>query len=737
MRWNPGAVWGLLLLAALAVLPVVLTLRLRRIALSSPEHDRTGAWFAFMRSLRWTLLGAVVLWWAATDFVQTQGFRFGVSSYLGLQGAPLGAVLDVVLIWLPVLAVLVICSVLSQPVYAGVRGLTWTRSDLAKMGLLRLGVTYIPLLIVFAGAGRSFSFDDWLTGYLLCFGIAAAIFVFSLQSLRAMIGWKPEALSRGELRDRAFELAAKLKVKLRQIYVMPAGKMRMANAFASSSGSILLTDYLLRELNRREVDAIVAHELGHLKHNHVKWRGVMGGVFGGALVLYASVPPSPFRPLIDIAVALACFCTFYFVSRRCEFAADAEGAKLVADPEALIAGLAKTHSLNLMPIQWSKWNEKWMTHPSTVRRANAIARSAGLPAERVPGILQSALSDAGRRADASERYALPEASGSEAKVFTTAFKRRAHWRIYFGFLASASIIPAVAVWAIRELGRPMDGWLVCCAAFLPTAAISLLVQNFFPFIGQDSLETGLWRRAQKEGAEPEAWRGVFAGLSPGAVPRLYEANYSWDVGFLFLAGDRLCYWGEEVRFALRREQICAVALGPGIQGWLRAPRVYVTWCNEAGGKEVFSVSVANTHSVLQTRRANRKLAEHMEGWRLGQPGLEPVPQPLLELPSPSIGAVTGVRAGRPRLRVILRHFVVVGFLAGFAGVLLGMSIDFASPIAYFFGLVPPDRVDLWGWFSILSAWLGLLFWLAPSLIRRKPIRSRQREERQHPARETA
>ncbi len=737
MHWNPGGLWGLLL-TGLVVFPIALTLHFRRIALASSEQDRTGAWFAFMRSLRWTLLAAIVLWWAATDFIQLQGASFAGSADLGIQGTPLEAVVDLLLIWWPMFVVLVVCTVLSQPVYVCVRGLTWTRTDLAKLGLLRLGVTYVPLLIVLAGAGRSLSADDWLQGYLLCFAVAAGIFFFSLRFLRAMIDWKPEALSRGELRDRAFELAAKLKVKLRQIYVVPAGKMRMANAFASSADSVLLTDYLVAQLNRREVDAIVAHELGHLKHNHAKWRGLLAGVMGGMLILYPSIPSSPFRPLIDLALALAWFCTLYFVSRRCEFTADAEGAKLVGDPEALISGLAKTHTLNLIPIQWGKWNETLMTHPSTVRRANAIARSAGLPIERVPGILQSALSDSRRSADASERYALPEATQGAAKIFSTQFKRRAHWRFYLAFLASITVVPAAAVWAIREAGLPIEGWLICCVAFLPLAVVCLIVQNFLPCAGHASLETRLRGKTQSEGAEPEGWAGVFVGLSPGAVPRLYETNYSWDVGFLFLAGDRLCYWGEEIRFALRRDEVSFVEVGPGIQGWLRAPRLYIGSRTDANGnEEVFSLSVANTHSVLQMSRTNRELAARIEAWRLGQHGTGSVPQALLELSSPSFGAVTGASVVRPKLRFILRQLVIVGFLAGVASALVGLPIDFASPVARVFGLVPPDRVGPWAWFSLLLAWLGLLFWLAPSLIQPRSIRFRQPTDRQQPARETA
>jgi len=379
-----------------------------------------------------------------------------------------------------------------------------------------------------------------------------------------------------------------------------------------------------------------------------------------------------------------------------------------------------------------------MTHPSTVRRAKAIARSAGLPIERVPGILQSALSDSRRSADASGRYALPEATQGAAKVFSTQFKRRAHWRSYLAFLASTTIVPAAAVWAIREVGLPIKGWLICCLAFLPLAVVCLIVQNFLPCVGHASLETKLRRKAQDEGAEPEDWAGIFVGLSPGAVPRLYETNYSWDVGFLFLVGERLCYWGEEIRFALRRDEVSFVETGPGIQGWLRAPRLYIASLTEANGHEqVFSLSVASTHSVLQMSRTNRELAARIEAWRLGQEGAGPVPPALLELSSPSFGAVTGASVGRPKLRFILRQLVIIGFLTGFASALLGLPIDFASPVAHVFGLVPPDRVSLWGWFSLQSAWLGLLFWLAPSLIQRRSIRFRQPTDRQQPVRETA
>src|SRR5262249_17001299 len=77
-----------------------------------------------------------------------------------------------------------------------------------------------------------------------------------------------EALTSGELRDRLFALAAAAKVRLRQVYVLPMRRARIANAFAVRRDVVLVTDHLLENLSRREVDAVLAHEISHLRHGH-------------------------------------------------------------------------------------------------------------------------------------------------------------------------------------------------------------------------------------------------------------------------------------------------------------------------------------------------------------------------------------------------------------------------------------------------------------------------------------
>jgi hypothetical protein len=57
---------------------------------------------------------------------------------------------------------------------------------------------------------------------------------------------------------------------------------------------------------------------------------------------------------------------------------------------------------------------------------------------------------------------------------------------------------------------------------------------------------------------------------------IYEGFFGWDVGWLVLAGDRLCYVGDRVRFELPRDQVRSVRLGKGPPGLSSRPRICLT-----------------------------------------------------------------------------------------------------------------------------------------------------------------
>lgn len=83
------------------------------------------------------------------------------------------------------------------------------------------------------------------------------------------IVWHP--IAAGELRDRVFGLAARAGVPLRQLYYFETSHLATGNAFAIGAGYVALTDRPLGSLDRLETDAVVAHELSHLKHHHPRW----------------------------------------------------------------------------------------------------------------------------------------------------------------------------------------------------------------------------------------------------------------------------------------------------------------------------------------------------------------------------------------------------------------------------------------------------------------------------------
>ena len=78
-----------------------------------------------------------------------------------------------------------------------------------------------------------------------------------------------EAVDGGEFAERVNALARKAGVPLKRIYILRNRLPRESNAFAMSGGRVAITESLLRGLNKREVDAVMAHELGHLKGRHV------------------------------------------------------------------------------------------------------------------------------------------------------------------------------------------------------------------------------------------------------------------------------------------------------------------------------------------------------------------------------------------------------------------------------------------------------------------------------------
>lgn len=557
----------LLQLAALVIIPVALAWWRRNVALRSRAADPAVAWFGFARASMGIVLGS---WLASLLVALTGGVMRPVWDVLPMSVRWLAPALGLLLIAVPPSLVAVVIAVFSHDVAVRLRGIGGTRREAIELALWQLLSVLVPvgLLAVAAvaaggGHGREAA---------ACALAALATRLALLRRVLKAMGFEPHAVSSGELRDRLFALAAKAGVRLQQLYVIPAARSRLANAFAAQGRQVAITDLLLSELSRREVDAVLAHELAHVKRGHpmALMLTLAAGVVLGNVLLSAFLGPSA-----PVAGALSGLLAFFLVSRRFEHEADADAVKLTGDAEALILALVRISHLNHLPLDWSPWQERLLTHPSTKRRAYAIGKLGGLDAARVTALLETPPAPA-------DHYAAPTGTAGDAKIFSTPWKMQTRTRMSWQLLIPGVLGPAVALGLASAAGAPR--LLAALAAFaagllLSAAAVEWLAMRAYP-----ALRRGLGERLARDlapGAERESW---FVGLAPEARVRIYEGFMDWDVGFLVIEPDGLRYLGEESRFALARDQIVAITLKDEPVGFLRSRRVMVRWEDAASGR---------------------------------------------------------------------------------------------------------------------------------------------------------
>lgn len=114
---------------------------------------------------------------------------------------------------------------------------------------------------------------------------------------------KQTPLEEGELRTAIESFAKKVNFKLKDIYVMDGSKRSShANAYFTGFGSrkrIVLYDTLMEQLSTEEIVGVLAHEIGHYKHNHII-KGIVSSLLTNLMMFYL------FELVIDsVAVANA------------------------------------------------------------------------------------------------------------------------------------------------------------------------------------------------------------------------------------------------------------------------------------------------------------------------------------------------------------------------------------------------------------------------------------------------
>jgi STE24 endopeptidase len=267
-------------------------------------------------------------------------------------------------------------------------------SDLAKGLLLGIilggGILYV-LLLIMETAGDGWWLLAWLA--LSSFSIITA---WLYPALLAPLFNKFSPLQEGPLKDGIFELAKKISFKTSGLFVMDASK-RSSHGNAYFTGMfgkkrIVLFDTLVDSLKVNEIIAVLAHELGHFKLNHVRWMLLRGVLMTGltfyllSLCLHWEEFYTAFGLKgVSSYGALIVFSLWFglldfvlqplesYLSRRNEFAADRFALNYIEDKSELGTALLKlrekSHS---MPISHPLFSAFYYSHPPIIERLKAM-----------------------------------------------------------------------------------------------------------------------------------------------------------------------------------------------------------------------------------------------------------------------------------------------------------------------------------------------------------------------------
>src|SRR5262249_33155829 len=210
-------------------------------------------------------------------------------------------------------------------------------------------------------------------------------------------------------------------------------------------------------------------------------------------------------------------------------------------------------------------------------------------------------------------------------------------------------------------------------------------------------------------------------------PRVYEGMTHWDLGFLFLRSDRICYVGEEAAFSLRCDQVSDLRLGPGNPHWLRNERIYIAWKDEARqATGVFSIGAAYAEPATKLRARTADLFQQLNRWRNARAASRPLPDALAKLETPQLRDVT---SQAPGASLQGKKFVNELFLTGLFAVVI--AAVFGLPfhlMAYLSAFALPGQNPFGGagagWYALTAGLLIRLFQVAPMFFHKdRPVLS--------------
>ena len=241
-------------------------------------------------------------------------------------------------------------------------------------------------------------------GLVLAFGFAAvtnlASYWFSDKIVLRMYRAQ-EVDATHPLHELVGRLARSAGLPMPRVYLIPDAS---PNAFATGRNpehaAVAATEGILRVLDARELEGVIAHELAHVKHRDILISSVAATIAAAIMMLARFAiffgggrddrgGANPLTLLLTLVLApVAAMLIQMAISRSREFAADAGAAEMIGSPHGLVSALQKidavsrrvpldanpatAHMFIIKPFSGRALTSLFSTHPATEARVAAL-----------------------------------------------------------------------------------------------------------------------------------------------------------------------------------------------------------------------------------------------------------------------------------------------------------------------------------------------------------------------------
>jgi heat shock protein HtpX len=244
----------------------------------------------------------------------------------------------------------------------------------------------------------------------LAFGLGVNLWAYWFSDtmvLKLYRAQEVDATGAPQLYNTVSELAARAGLPMPKVYLIDEAQ---PNAFATGRNpehaAVAATTGILQLLSTRELRAVLAHELSHVRHRDILTSTITASIAGAISTLanfgmfFGGRDNDNRNPLVALVVLIlapiAAVLIQLAISRGREYEADRAGAELSGDPRALADALAKidryakglpleaaeahpstAHLMIINPLSGGGLAGLFRTHPPTEERIHRLLGMAG------------------------------------------------------------------------------------------------------------------------------------------------------------------------------------------------------------------------------------------------------------------------------------------------------------------------------------------------------------------------